>query len=186
VRRLTQAQAALLLSRSDRWLRDRPDAPRNDDGTYPGPALIAWFLRVGGELAPLDDDAMETIMRLVEVVGAGVDNDTLAGNVAAKFAETRKAHGEAAAVFFVDLLASAFRAQAEAQPKGKEPETFEEWQRQVKEARAYEELRFVMRCETCHRIRHGRRWVEREPPEDHHPLWSTCGKDDCRPPRRKQ
>lgn len=44
--RLTQIEAAALLSVTTRTLRDWEKAgagiPRNDDGTYPGPALVAW------------------------------------------------------------------------------------------------------------------------------------------------
>ena len=42
--RLTQIQAAALLSVAPRTMRDWVDAPRNDDGTYPGPALVAYYV----------------------------------------------------------------------------------------------------------------------------------------------
>jgi hypothetical protein len=46
---LTQGQAAALLSVTARALRDWHDAPRNPDGTYPGPALVKYYLeRVTG------------------------------------------------------------------------------------------------------------------------------------------
>jgi hypothetical protein len=46
---LTQTQAAALLSISPRTLRDWHDAPRNGDGTYPGPALVAFYVgKLGG------------------------------------------------------------------------------------------------------------------------------------------
>jgi len=41
---LTQGQAAALLSVTARAIRDWHDAPRNPDGTYPGPALIAYYI----------------------------------------------------------------------------------------------------------------------------------------------
>jgi len=41
---LTQTQAAALLSVTPRALRDWHDAPRNKDSTYPGPALVAYFV----------------------------------------------------------------------------------------------------------------------------------------------
>lgn len=41
---LKQKQAAELLGVTARSLRDWPDAPRNEDGTYPGAALVAWWL----------------------------------------------------------------------------------------------------------------------------------------------
>jgi hypothetical protein len=41
---LTQTQAAALLSIAPRTLRDWHDAPRNADGTYTGPALVAYYV----------------------------------------------------------------------------------------------------------------------------------------------
>ena len=43
IRRLSQAAAAALLSMTARALRAHPDAPRADDGSYDGPALVRWF-----------------------------------------------------------------------------------------------------------------------------------------------
>jgi hypothetical protein len=42
---LTQSQAAALLSIAPRTLRDWADAPRNADASYPGPALVAFYLQ---------------------------------------------------------------------------------------------------------------------------------------------
>jgi hypothetical protein len=41
---LSQIQAAALLSVAPRTLRDWHDAPRNKDATYPGPALVAYYV----------------------------------------------------------------------------------------------------------------------------------------------
>jgi hypothetical protein len=41
---LTQTQAAALLSIAPRTLRDWHDAPRNPDGSYVGPALVAYYV----------------------------------------------------------------------------------------------------------------------------------------------
>jgi hypothetical protein len=50
---LTQQAAARLLSTTARSLRDWEAAgeavPRNSDGSYPGPALVAWYSERGGE-----------------------------------------------------------------------------------------------------------------------------------------
>ena len=46
---LTQGQAAALLGVTPRALRDWHDCPRNADGSYPGPALVAYYVaRVTG------------------------------------------------------------------------------------------------------------------------------------------
>jgi hypothetical protein len=55
---LTQLQTAALLSVTPRTLRDWEKAgrgpPRNSDGTYPGPAVVAW--EVGRHRPGLEDD----------------------------------------------------------------------------------------------------------------------------------
>ena len=46
---LNQTQAAALLSVAPRTLRDWHDVPRNADGSYPGPALVAYYVgKLGG------------------------------------------------------------------------------------------------------------------------------------------
>lgn len=60
---LTQQAAATLLSVTSRSLRDWEKAgdgiPRNSDGTYPGPALVAWYVarQTGEELDALKERA---------------------------------------------------------------------------------------------------------------------------------
>lgn len=51
IHRLDQRDAAKLMGWSARNLRDKPDAPRNPDGTYDGVALVRWRLERhdGGE-----------------------------------------------------------------------------------------------------------------------------------------
>ena len=53
---LTQIQAAALLSIAPRTLRDWADCPRNADGSYPGPALVAYYAaKMGGNSGEFDD-----------------------------------------------------------------------------------------------------------------------------------
>jgi hypothetical protein len=49
---LTQVETAALLSLAPRTLRDWVDAPRNADGSYNGPAIVAHYLKkqTGGDL----------------------------------------------------------------------------------------------------------------------------------------
>lgn len=60
---LSQTAAAALLSVTPRSLRDWEKAgdgiPRNPDGTYPGPALVAWFVsrQTGDELDAMKERA---------------------------------------------------------------------------------------------------------------------------------
>jgi len=48
---LTQTQVAALLGVTPRTLRDWADAPRNGDGSYFGPAIVAYYIakRVGAD-----------------------------------------------------------------------------------------------------------------------------------------
>jgi hypothetical protein len=53
---LTQIQAAALLSVAPRTLRDWHDAPRTEDGRYPGPALVAYYVgKLQGQGGEFDD-----------------------------------------------------------------------------------------------------------------------------------
>lgn len=52
---LTQIQAAALLSVAPRTLRDWHDAPRNGDGTYPGPAIVAYYVAKLGTTTDYDN-----------------------------------------------------------------------------------------------------------------------------------
>lgn len=53
---LSQIQAAALLSVAPRTLRDWHDAPRNPDGTYSGPAIVAYYVaKMAGGGGEFDD-----------------------------------------------------------------------------------------------------------------------------------
>lgn len=52
---LTQIQAAALLSVAPRTLRDWHDAPRNEDQTYNGPALVAYYVGKAGGNGDFDN-----------------------------------------------------------------------------------------------------------------------------------
>jgi phage terminase Nu1 subunit (DNA packaging protein) len=60
--RLSQKVAAELLGVTPRAMRDWPDAPRNPDGTYPGPDLVAWFIeRRTPDAAPEVEDQRQRL-----------------------------------------------------------------------------------------------------------------------------
>ena len=81
---LSQQAAATLLAVTSRSLRDWEKAgegvPRNADGSYPGPALVAWYVKrqAGPQLDPVrerarrdkeaaDKQAMENAVRRNEL-----------------------------------------------------------------------------------------------------------------------
>jgi len=81
---LTKKDAAKALGRSDRWLNDQDDAPRNEDKTYPLPELVAWF--VDREAAP-DDLKEEKLKEEINVLKERnrklqFENEVTAGNMA--------------------------------------------------------------------------------------------------------
>lgn len=69
---LTQIQAAALLRVSPRTLRDWPDAPRNKDGTYSGPDLVAYYL---AKLRGSDDDFGDQKQRLAAAQAEKVETE---------------------------------------------------------------------------------------------------------------
>ena len=81
---LSRKSAAKLLSRSDRWLGDQDDAPRNADKSYPAVELVAWF--VAREAAP-DDLKEEKLKEEINVLKERnrklqFENEVTAGNMA--------------------------------------------------------------------------------------------------------
>ena len=101
---LTQTQVAALFGVTPRTVRDWADAPRNGDGSYHGPAIVAYYLakRVGADgedgerhptqrerLAAAQAEKVESENRvrrgeLVEVEQVGVEWDDLVLNARAK------------------------------------------------------------------------------------------------------
>jgi hypothetical protein len=102
---LSQTQAATLLSVAPRTLRDWADAPRNPDGTYPGPALVAYYVaKLRGNSDEFDDQRQ----RLAAAQAEKVENENaVRRGELADMAEVEK--------FWTDCIANA-RAKALALP----------------------------------------------------------------------
>lgn len=85
---LTQTQAAALLSIAPRTLRDWSDAPRNEDGSYPGPALVTYYVaRRFGAGEEFDDQRQRLAAAQAERVEH--DNAVRRGELAQKVDVTR-------------------------------------------------------------------------------------------------
>jgi len=81
IHRLNQRLAAEMLSVTARTLRDWPAAPRNGDGTYDGPALVAWY--VGREHSDDLDPMRERARRDAEYADKlAMDNAVRRGELA--------------------------------------------------------------------------------------------------------
>ncbi len=68
---LTQIQAAALLSVAPRTLRDWHDCPRNPDGSYNGPSLVAYYVAKLGGSNEFDDQRQ----RLAAAQAERVENE---------------------------------------------------------------------------------------------------------------
>ena len=179
VEKLSQAQASLLVDKSARWLRDRPDAPRNPDGTYRGGELFGWYRSVV-DPEGIGDEAYEVILLVAEeLLGFGCnDSNLLARTLVRKIGELREAHGSAALVVLVDEVLSLLSRQGEVE----DPvfESREEWEKRIRDDRRREELRYVLICEICGRFRQGRRWGDLPRlPDGFGTVRAICNQDDC-------
>lgn len=72
IRRLSQKAAAELLGVTSRTLRDWSHAPRNEDGTYPGPELVQWLL---DRRMPDEPDLSDQRQRLAAAQAEKVEMD---------------------------------------------------------------------------------------------------------------
>lgn len=99
--RLTQQDAAALLGVTARTLREWPDAPRNADGTYSGPAVVAWYvarqarsddgLDPGHERARRDKEAADKLaLENAEARGGLARVSVMAREVSSLFADIRQ------------------------------------------------------------------------------------------------
>ena len=81
---LTKKDAAKALGRSDRWLNDQDDAPRNKDKTYPLPELVAWFVDREAQPDDLRDEKLREEINVLKARNRKLqfENEETAGNMA--------------------------------------------------------------------------------------------------------
>jgi len=103
---MTQIQAAALLSIAPRTMRDWVDAPRNDDGTYPGPALVAYYVAKLCNSGDSEFDDQRQRLAAAQAEKVEHDNAVRRGDLAERAAVER---------FWTDCIANA-RAKALAMP----------------------------------------------------------------------
>jgi len=166
---LGQQAAAWLLGCTSRTLRDRADAPRKPDGTYDAQGLVAWNR---SRITPpeLTDDEHERLLLIKEFA---IDRP-LGGQIIAVFetmTELARRYGDAGILAMGRLFLDEWREQEASYRSDYREPTPEEQERQEAERRrvaacdaAIAELRLVIQCETCKRIRHGRTWEKASPP----------------------
>lgn len=81
---LTRKSAAKLLSRSDRWLGDQDEAPRNADKTYPAVELVAWFVDREAQPDDLKEEKLKEEINVLKERNRKLqfENEVTAGNMA--------------------------------------------------------------------------------------------------------
>ncbi len=183
LKRLNQQAAAFLVGVTARTLRDRTDAPRNEDGTYNGPELIAWW-RNQLPRPSLSDDDLERLLVVRDVVSEkflGLD-DAILYSILDAMDDLRAKYGENTLIVLVELLlaewrdlahdtsrAEAFYIPTEAEIREQILERFDGkvaermTKRQADVAR--KRLHIAIVCGGCGKLRRGRQWTKAEPPE---------------------
>jgi len=177
--KLLQSPAAWLAGISPRALRDAIGLERNEDGTYNAQAIMEWASRRVGEHVALPDAAHEQLLVLSGALHLQCDSQQAAALKVLE--ELRSRHGDGALVCFVDLLMQEWRTAVEFEDDfAVDPEAERqaaEYARQVAEDREAEsELRIVYQCDSCGRVRRGRKWVMSNAPPKHKVIGDTCPK----------
>ncbi len=178
LRDLRQAAAAYLLDCRPRTLRDAIDAPRSGDGRYDAQQLVKWAAgRM--ERRELPDRDLESLLLAAEAIAVAVPSST-GLRIVNILGELRERYGDAGLLVFVDLLLAELTRLAE-DHRPPSPEEVEREKlaarRREENARAAEELRITVVCESCERLRQGRKWAKGRIPADHVPCFDRC--PDC-------
>jgi len=176
---LSQQGAAWLLGITGRALRDRPDVPRNADGTYNARQLVEW---ARGRVEPpeLTDDEVERLL-LIRHFAVDCAMGPQIIPVMETLTELQRKYGDRGLAAMAQLLLSMWRVEEAihreyfAEPTAAEREQAEAARRrQAMEEAARAELRIAVVCERCKRVRHGRRWLETSPPAGFVTMPDTC------------
>jgi hypothetical protein len=176
LRNLSQQAAATLVGRTARWLRDETDAPRNEDGSYDGPALVGWLQQSEGAGRPrLDDDSLEDVLLVANVILEGDRDAPQLASLLNRIDSLTRRVGESVGLVIVDELVAELRLwqeRGETEPdQAKAMELEQQWEEE-RDARAA--LRIQHRCGECKRIRHGRRWRSGEPLKGYYVQETVC------------
>ena len=186
--RLNQAAAAALLGWSGRQFRDYPTAPRNPDGTYDAPALVAWA-RNCKPVPEIDDDAIERLLLAVDEIYSLIA-DVTGVTILDTFRALHDKHGPAALVAAFEVMLERWGELYEADPPDMSPLTREKFRADENERferavaqEQYDRLDVSVICDDCGRLRHGRKWSRAKPPVGRPVTRSIC--DDCGQKLRK-
>jgi len=179
LRSLNQQAAAWLVGISARALRDRVDAPRNPDGSYDAQQLVAWN-QARIQPPELTDDEYERLLLIQDFAFERVlDGQIIA--VMETMTELARRYGDAGILAMGRVFLDVWREQEACYRDNYREPTPAELERQEAERRRAEahdlaiaELRLVIQCERCKKLRHGRRWMEGSPPAGYVVITGPC------------
>jgi hypothetical protein len=169
--RLCQGAAALLIGKTSRWLRDRPDAPRNADGTYNAFPLLSWKASLdGGSVdVDLDDGDQERLMRIVENLHFSWDAQAVAA--VDQIEDMIRRHGRGVLPKLMAMLWGEWTLFAEFH-RNCPPQQEHDDSRFHRDASQH--LREAVVCNGCRRMRHGSKWIKTAIPADHTKVGDYC------------
>lgn len=169
---LNQQAAAYLIGQTARNLRDRSDAPRNEDGTYDGAALVSWWRgRIDADAA-LGDAEFERVLLFASLLSEGEPFGCEAAGITFvdEMRALRSKYGDGVCAQLVDELVgnldfftaemrrSAFRRPTDA-------DLLHAAREEADEHDARSRMRLVTVCDQCERWRFGRKWKNSVPPK---------------------
>lgn len=160
--KLTQASAARLLGISTRTLRDSYDAPRNGDGSYSGPALVAWS-RDRLDRPELSESDHERVLQIRDVMEGCSVTEGEAAAIMGAMHELRQRYGEKVLLFLSDAVLASWGDMARVY--------------EITSDHTEDVFRFVVKCDRCARVRRGRKWVKADAPTGFRSLEDRC--PDC-------
>jgi len=172
LKNLNQQAAAWMLGCTARALRDWPDAPRNENGTYPARELVEWA-RDRVPRPDLSDDDYDRLLVIQDVLYNGEPSDGERLSIIDALRALRRKYGENAWLVFVDMLvrewadideqfrAEAFSVPTETDIRRKVDSEMSGWECRL----ARDQLRIATVCDYCGKLRRGRHWIKADPPE---------------------
>ena len=179
---LSQAAAAWLVGTDGRTLRDHAEIPRDEAGKYNAQDLLAWSAsRLPA--AELSEDEVERTLTAIDELTYGLEES--AHEILERIDELVDRYGEAGMVAFARELVDAIRHIADMWPLTPaehltasqiRAEVEEETRRQI-EQHGLDALDRATICDTCGRLRRGRRWAKTAPPSGFEVRKDTC--PDC-------
>lgn len=163
---VSQQEVAALLGKRTSWVRDHPDLPRNQDGSYDAAEAVAWYIgRIQREMeaATLPVDDLERAARFTDVLIPALECEAAA--LCDWFDAIQTRHGAAGLAAIMEVFVDELRdiARLVGRPRGESEQQIRERheieiQREIEEAgRTLFDV--SIRCDCCRKVRRGKKWL---------------------------